>query len=206
MPPPSIRTHDIGAGCPSIAPCIASWKFSSAALYGSRSTCPWVTPMPSSASDANSPRADGSAASWPRNGCASMVCSINASSAGFSRNSRPCLSKYGDASGRRTDRKCALSVASASASPAAVWSVISGELPSITATIKSWNCGNARSNAIERCRQGSRSENILSVSVLTPSIADDTAPDSKASRMPPSTMATACRRLYSTRRTRDIMA
>ena len=54
-----------------------------------RSAWPCCTPRPSRPSEANRPRAEGSATSWPRNGCASIVPSSSACSVLGSRNSSP---------------------------------------------------------------------------------------------------------------------
>ena len=61
--------------------------------------------MPSSDNAANRPRADGSATNWPRNGCASIVWSINVESCFGCRNSSPSFSRNGLESGRRTDQE-----------------------------------------------------------------------------------------------------
>ena len=60
--PASRRCHDSGRGAPAAAAASASWKPRSGPANAARS-CPCSTPRPSNESAANSPRADGSAAS-----------------------------------------------------------------------------------------------------------------------------------------------
>ncbi len=65
------------------------WNCRSAGSNGARLAWPRSTPCPISASAPNRPRAEGSAASWPRNGWASTVLSSRSVSAAVSRNSSP---------------------------------------------------------------------------------------------------------------------
>ena len=138
--------------------------------------------MPSSASAENNPRALGSAANCPRKGCASMVWSSRRPSSARSRNSSPFLSKNGDASGRRTVRKCAVSAASAASSPAAVASASSGLAASITATSRSKFCGNRRFSSASLRFQGRVASNSPFRSVVTLS-----RPAARAAHTAPST-------------------
>ena len=198
-PPPSSRCHDSGAGCPASAPASAAWNACSAGANGARSACPCSTPIAISAIAANSPRALGSAESWPRKGWASMVLSSTPPSALVSRNISPTFSRYGEASGWRTWVKCAGSAASALVRSAAVCSATSGLAASTTATSRSWNCGKSRAIAMSSCRQGRLEENSVVVSVVTPSREAASQPARTASSRPPSTTATAWRLLRSTR-------
>ena len=157
-----------GRGVPVIADRSAASNPSSAGPNAVRSACPRSTPMPTSDNAANNPRALGSAANCPRNGCASIVWSSSFCSTSGSRNSSPALSKNGDASGRRDDRNSG-SFSIAASSPAAVASAASGLSPSMTATSRSSNCGNSFLSSDSRCFHGRLEANSVSTSVVTAS-------------------------------------
>ena len=92
---------------------------------------------------------------------------------------------------RRTFWKCAVSAASTRASPAAVASAASGTSEAMTATSRSVWCGNRWRSSASRCFQGRLGANSVSVSVVTPRRAAETATASTASITPNATTSRA---------------
>ena len=158
--------------------------------------------MPSSDSAENRPRAVGSATSWPRNGCASIVRSIRSDSCLRIEEQQPLLLQEGRCVGPADGDEMRVIGRQLRCAGRPRWRrPPPGCCASITATSRSLNCGKSRLNWMARCRQGRLCANIWSVSVLTPRPCIATQVQNPASTMPARTMATAFRRQTSARPT-----